>query len=337
MGGQQDADPGVPLLPDHVPHQQAAVHVETGGGLVEERHLGPTDEGQGEGQALLLAPRQAAGRGLALVLQPHPPEQGGGVGRVVVVGREEIEDLGGADAGVEATLLEHHADAADHGGVVGQGVVTQDPDGARRRPAEALEGLDGGGLARPVRPQEGDHLARFGGERHPVHGHHVAVGDAQVPDLDRRRFAHDRTLPTGPGTGAGRKARVRGVGGGTFPAVIDVRLIRSDPDAVKAALGRRGEDLTPIDRVIELDRRQRDLTQERDEIRHQVKALSKEVGGLREAGETEQAEALQAESRALGEREAALAEEADARAEEVRADPPPRPQPAVARRPRRGE
>ncbi|MET0490435.1 MAG: serine--tRNA ligase [Acidimicrobiales bacterium] len=99
--------------------------------------------------------------------------------------------------------------------------------------------------------------------------------------------------------------------------MIDVRLIRSDPDAVKSALGRRGEDLTPIDRVIELDRRQRDLTQERDEIRHQVKALSKEVGGLRKAGETERAEALQAESRALGEREAALAEEADARAEEV--------------------
>ena len=49
-----------------------------------------------------------------------------------------------------------------------------------------------------------------------------------------------------------------------------------------------------------------------------MKALSKEVGGLRKAGETEQAEALQGESRALGEREAALAEEADALAEEVR-------------------
>jgi seryl-tRNA synthetase len=108
------------------------------------------------------------------------------------------------------------------------------------------------------------------------------------------------------------------VGGGTFPAVIDVRLIRSDPDAVKAALGRRGEDLTPVDRVVDLDRRQRDLAQERDEIRHRVKALSKEVGALRKAGETEEAEARQAESRALGERETALAAEADGLAEDVR-------------------
>jgi len=103
-----------------------------------------------------------------------------------------------------------------------------------------------------------------------------------------------------------------------LPAVIDVRLIRSDPDAVKAALGRRGEDLTPIDRVAERDRRQRDLIQERDEIRRRVKALSQEVGGLRRDGQAEEAEALQAESRLLGEQEAALAEDAEALAAEIR-------------------
>ena len=113
-------------------------------------------------------------------------------------------------------------------------------------------------------------------------------------------------------------ARVRGVVGGTFPAVIDVRLIRSDPDAVKAALGRRGEDLTPIDRVAELDRRQRDLAQERDDVRNRVKALSKEVGGLRRDGQVEEAEARQAESRDLGARETALAEEAEALGDEIR-------------------
>jgi len=103
-----------------------------------------------------------------------------------------------------------------------------------------------------------------------------------------------------------------------LPAVIDVRLIRSDPDAVKAALGRRGEDLTPIDRVAERDRRQRDLIQERDEIRRRVKALSQEVGGLRRDGQAEEAEALQAESRLLGEQEAALAQDAEALAAEIR-------------------
>ncbi len=100
--------------------------------------------------------------------------------------------------------------------------------------------------------------------------------------------------------------------------MIDVRLIRSDPDAVKAALARRGEDLGPIDRVIELDRRQRELAQERDDVRHRVKDLSKQVGALRRDGDVDAAEALQAESRGLGEREAALDHEADGLATEVR-------------------
>jgi seryl-tRNA synthetase len=106
--------------------------------------------------------------------------------------------------------------------------------------------------------------------------------------------------------------------GGTFHGVIDVRLIRSDPDGVKAALGRRGEDLAPVDRVIDLDRRQRDLAQERDDVRHRVKALSKEVGALRRDGKVAEAEALQAESRDLGGREGELDVEADALAAEIR-------------------
>jgi seryl-tRNA synthetase len=100
--------------------------------------------------------------------------------------------------------------------------------------------------------------------------------------------------------------------------VIDLRLIRSDPDAVKAALARRGEDLAPIDEVVALDRRQRELAQERDELRHRVKDLSREVGALLQAGDGHKAEALQDESRALGEQERALAAEADDIAEGIR-------------------
>lgn len=100
--------------------------------------------------------------------------------------------------------------------------------------------------------------------------------------------------------------------------MIDVRLLRTDPDGVKAALGRRGEDLGPIDRVIELDRRQRDRAQERDDLRRRVKELSREVGSLHRAGRRDEAEGLQAESRQLGERESALADEAEAAGAEIR-------------------
>jgi seryl-tRNA synthetase len=103
-------------------------------------------------------------------------------------------------------------------------------------------------------------------------------------------------------------ARDRGVDGSTFRAVIDVRLIRSDAEAVKAALARRGEDLAPIDRVAE----------ERDGLRNRVKALSREVGTLRRDGKADEAEALQQESRALGVRESELARETDAVADQIR-------------------
>jgi seryl-tRNA synthetase len=37
--------------------------------------------------------------------------------------------------------------------------------------------------------------------------------------------------------------------------VIDIRLLRSDPDAVRASIARRGEDTASLDRVVELDAR----------------------------------------------------------------------------------
>src|SRR5688500_3629114 len=61
----------------------------------------------------------------------------------------------------------------------------------------------------------------------------------------------------------------------TSGRVLDIRLIRDDLEADKAALARRGEDPGPVDRVAELDQRQRELGVERDELRHRVKELSR--------------------------------------------------------------
>ena len=85
--------------------------------------------------------------------------------------------------------------------------------------------------------------------------------------------------------------------------MIDIRRLRADPEGVKAALARRGVDPAEIDRAIGLDRRERDVVAERDEVRNRVKTLSREVGALRKAGDVAGAEALQAESRALGDTE----------------------------------
>jgi seryl-tRNA synthetase len=100
--------------------------------------------------------------------------------------------------------------------------------------------------------------------------------------------------------------------------MIDLRRLRTEPDAVRAAMGRRGGDLAPLDLVISLDERQRAVARQRDELRNRVKTLSGQVGRLHRDGRADEAAALQAESRALGQEEKALDVEADDLAERIR-------------------
>ncbi len=100
--------------------------------------------------------------------------------------------------------------------------------------------------------------------------------------------------------------------------MIDLRLLRSDPDAVRAGIARRGEDTAPLDRVLELDAEQRRLAEERDGLRNEVRNISREVGGLHREGRADEATALQDRSRELGDRADALAEEADGLAAQIR-------------------
>jgi seryl-tRNA synthetase len=100
--------------------------------------------------------------------------------------------------------------------------------------------------------------------------------------------------------------------------VLDVRLIRNDPEAVKAGLARRGIDVTDVDRAAGLDARQRAASSESESLRADVKRLSREVGAARKAGDAATAERLSGESRALGERQSALDEQAQALAAELR-------------------
>jgi len=102
--------------------------------------------------------------------------------------------------------------------------------------------------------------------------------------------------------------------------VIDVRLIRTDYEGVRAALARRHkpEVLEALERAAELDSRLRDITSERDGLRARVNTLSKQVGEHRRKGETAEAEALQEESRTIGDTEKLLADEHDEVTERLR-------------------
>ena len=102
--------------------------------------------------------------------------------------------------------------------------------------------------------------------------------------------------------------------------MIDVRLLRHDPESVRTALARRGnpEVLHQLDAAIALDEQLRHITIERDGIRAQVNELSKQVGQARRDGDVAAAEDLQSRSRELGESEKGLAERFDVAQTELR-------------------
>jgi seryl-tRNA synthetase len=91
--------------------------------------------------------------------------------------------------------------------------------------------------------------------------------------------------------------------------VIDVRLLRTDLEGVRARMARRHkpELLAQLDEAASLDGRLRELAAERDDVRRRVNDLSKQVGQLRREGKASDADAAMAESRSLGEQEKEMA------------------------------
>ncbi|MBX3313798.1 MAG: serine--tRNA ligase [Actinobacteria bacterium] len=89
--------------------------------------------------------------------------------------------------------------------------------------------------------------------------------------------------------------------------MLDIRRIRTEPEVVRASLARRGIDTSELDRVVELDARQRQVASQRDELRSEVKQLSKQVGELHREGRGDEAAGLQDRSRELGAQEQELA------------------------------
>ena len=92
--------------------------------------------------------------------------------------------------------------------------------------------------------------------------------------------------------------------------MIDVRRLRTELDAVVAALGRRGVDESEVRRAADLDARQREAAAESERLRAEVKRLSRDVGAARKAGDTAKAEALADESRGIGDEQERLDKEA---------------------------
>jgi seryl-tRNA synthetase len=95
--------------------------------------------------------------------------------------------------------------------------------------------------------------------------------------------------------------------------VLDIRVIRQEPDAVRAALARRGGDAAAtIDQVLELDERWRALTADAEEVRAELNRASRGRKGAPTPEEREQLATLSGRGRALSDEVSAVQAERDA-------------------------
>ena len=94
--------------------------------------------------------------------------------------------------------------------------------------------------------------------------------------------------------------------------MLDIKLIRADPDAVRTALARRGpSEAEFVDRVLEHDERWRAITASLEELRAEQNRTSRGRKGAPTPEEREQMSALAARGRQLSEEETAIKGERD--------------------------
>jgi seryl-tRNA synthetase len=88
--------------------------------------------------------------------------------------------------------------------------------------------------------------------------------------------------------------------------MLDINLMRENPDLVRAALEKRQMDAAPVDQVLDLDLKRRTIIQEAETLKAERNAVSKEIGRTKDAAERQaKIEAM----RAVGDQISALDEQ----------------------------
>ena len=84
--------------------------------------------------------------------------------------------------------------------------------------------------------------------------------------------------------------------------MIDIKLIRTNPELVKENIKKKFQDdkLPLVDKVIELDKQYRETKLACDNLRNTRNVKSKEIGGLMKNGQKDEAEKVKAEVSAMG-------------------------------------
>ena len=84
--------------------------------------------------------------------------------------------------------------------------------------------------------------------------------------------------------------------------MIDIKLIRTNPELVKENIKKKFQDhkLELVDKVVEMDKKFRETKVECDDLRNKRKTMSKNIGGFMAKGQKDEAERVKAEVTEIG-------------------------------------
>ena len=82
--------------------------------------------------------------------------------------------------------------------------------------------------------------------------------------------------------------------------MIDIKLLREQPDMVREAMKKLGAEDAPVEEAIRLDKRRREILVTLEALKAERNKGSKQIGQLMRAGQREEAEALKARMAELG-------------------------------------
>src|ERR1019366_1728854 len=184
VGGEEDGA----LLTAQVEHElvdfEAGLGVEAGGGLVEKEHLRVVEQGERQGEPLLLPAGEFAVLRVALLPELQALQELVAIHGTGVEGVEELHGLVDLDLLLEVGGLQADADAVLELAGLHLGIAAEDADASAGARAQALEDFDGGGLTGAIGAEQAEDIAGAHVEIYALDGRKTAVALAQGFHLD---------------------------------------------------------------------------------------------------------------------------------------------------------
>ena len=189
VGGQHQSGAGLLQPEQPVPEHMPCLRIQPGGGLIQQQNVRFVDQCAGNRQPALHAPGKVLHPGAGSVAELSELQQLIGLGPEEAAGQSEVaavhnDVLPDRELLVQVVLLGDHPQACPHFGALLLRIQAGHLHLARRACRHCGDHAHGGGLARPVGPQQAERLTPADAEADVVHGGEVSVALGQFPRVD---------------------------------------------------------------------------------------------------------------------------------------------------------